>query len=217
MKKQRLDEEKKAAALQAMAWVKPDQVIGVGSGSTVAYFIAELAAMRHSIQGAIASSKQTEALLQQHKIPVLDLNHVGKIPVYIDGADEVNSLQYCIKGGGAALTREKIVAACAEQFICMVDSSKISRVFGSYPLPIEVIPMARAYVARQLISMGGEPIYREGVRTDNGNIILDVRGLCLHEPLELENKINNITGVVCHGLFAKRAADVVLVGGTQLT
>jgi ribose 5-phosphate isomerase A len=216
MNKKDRSAEKKEAALQAIKLIQPDDAVGVGTGSTVAYFIEALADLKHRIKGAVASSLQSEALLKQHGIPLLDLNHEGPLPIYVDGADEVNALGYCIKGGGAALTREKILAACSKQFVCMVDSSKVCNVFGHYPLPIEVIPMARSYVARQLFGLGGEPLYREGVTTDNGNIILDVRGLCFHEPLALEKRLNNITGIVCHGLFAHRAADLVFVGNGTL-
>ena len=216
MSKKKQADEKKEAALQAIQRIQPNDAVGVGTGSTVAYFIEALAELKHVIKGAVASSLQSEALLRQHGIPLLDLNHEGPLPIYVDGADEVNALGYCIKGGGAALTREKILAACSNHFVCMVDSSKVRTVFGTYPLPIEVIPMARSYVARALIALGGEPLYREGVTTDNGNIILDVRGLCFHEPLALEQRLNNITGIVCHGLFAHRAADLVFVGNGRL-
>lgn len=202
---------KQRVAEAALEYVVYDTVIGIGSGSTVNCFIPLLANIKHKIEGAIASSVATEKLLRQHGIPVLDLNSVDRVSVYIDGADEVNHHRQMIKGGGAALTREKIVAASSEKFICIVDQSKVVNVLGKFPLPIEVIPMARGYVARQLLKMDCDPTYREGVITDNGNIILDVHGLTLLDPLKTENEINNITGVVTNGIFARRPADVVLV------
>lgn len=205
------DQLKQAAAEAALAYTKNHSVIGVGTGSTVNFFIDALAEHKAELEGAVASSDATEARLKQHGIPVLDCNAVGGIPVYVDGADEVNPYLQCIKGGGAALTREKIVAAASRQFVCIIDQSKQVKMLGQTFLPIEVIPMARSYVARQIVIMGGDPVYREGVETDNGNIILDVYRLDYTDPVALESRLNNITGVVCNGLFAARPADVVLV------
>lgn len=204
---------KKQAAQAALKYVEADSVVGVGTGSTVNFFIEALASIRQNIEGAVASSKATEALLKAHQIPVLDPNSFLNIPLYVDGADEANHYLQLIKGGGGALTREKIVAALAKKFICIVDESKIVTQLGrAFPLPVEVIPMARSYVGRVLTKMGGTPVYREGFITDNGNVILDVHNLSILEPLKLESEINNITGVVSNGLFAKRPADLLLVG-----
>ena len=208
------DEMKRAVAQAALTYVEPDVVIGVGTGSTVAYFIEGLVAMKHRIEGAVSSSDQSTALLKQYGIPVLDVNSVDQIPVYIDGADEANAQLQLIKGGGAALTREKIVAAIAKKFVCIVDESKYVSRLGKFPLPVEVIPMARSYVARQLLQLGGDPSYRMGVVTDNGNVILDVENLNIMNPIELEQQINNITGVVTNGLFAQRPADIFVKGDT---
>lgn len=209
------DEMKRAAALSAMAYLGDATVIGVGTGSTVKFFIEELAKIRGRIDGAIASSLATEKLLKQHGIPLMDLNSVNRLPIYIDGADEFNPYLSLIKGGGAALMREKIIAAVAQKFVCIVDQSKKVSVLGKFPLPVEVIPMARSYVARQLVKLGGEPEYRENVITDNGNVILDVHHLDLSQPIQMEEKINNIVGVVCNGLFAKRGADLVLMASSE--
>ncbi|MBX9705260.1 MAG: ribose-5-phosphate isomerase RpiA [Gammaproteobacteria bacterium] len=206
---------KQQVAAAALEYVVYDTIIGVGTGSTVNYFIPLLAKIKHKIEGAVSSSAATEKLLKQHGIPVFDLNTVDRVSVYIDGADEVNHHRQMIKGGGAALTREKIVAASSEKFICIVDQSKVVDVLGKFPLPIEVIPMARGYVARQLLKMDCDPNYREGVITDNGNIILDAHGLSLLDPVKSESEINNITGVVTNGIFARRPADVVLVANTR--
>lgn len=205
------EEMKKAAALAAMEWVKDSSVIGVGTGSTVKYFIEALAKIKARIEGAVASSLATEKLLKQYGIPLVDLNSLNRLPIYVDGADEFNPYLSLIKGGGGALTREKIIAAVAEKFVCIVDESKKVSVLGKFPLPVEVIPMARSYVARQLVKLGGEPEFRSGFQSDNGNQILDVHNLDLSEPMHMEEKINNITGVVCNGLFAKRGADVILM------
>lgn len=207
------DELKKAVAAHAIKYVENDMIVGVGTGSTVNFFIEELAKMKGKIDGAVASSIDTEKRLKQHGIPVLDLNSVNSLPLYIDGADEFNDYLCLIKGGGAALTREKIIAAAAEKFICIVDPSKKVHILGKFPLPVEVIPMARSYVARQLVRLGGDPHYREGVTTDNGNEILDVYNLDISQPIHLEEKINNITGVVTNGIFACRPADKVLMSG----
>lgn len=209
------DEMKQAAARAAMAYLDEATVIGVGTGSTVKFFIEELAKIKGRIDGAIASSLATETLLKQHGIPIMDLNSVNRLPIYIDGADEFNPYLSLIKGGGAALMREKIIAAVAEKFVCIVDKSKQVPVLGKFPLPVEVIPMARSYVARQLVKLGGEPEYRENVITDNGNVILDVHHLDLCQPIQMEEKINNIVGVVCNGLFAKRGADLVLMASSE--
>ena len=209
------DSEKKAVAKAALDYVKGHSVIGVGSGSTVHYFIDELAAIKNHIDIAVASSVETERRLKAIGICVQDLNYVGKVPIYIDGADECDRHKMLSKGGGGALTREKIIAAASEQFVCMIDSSKQVDVLGTFPLAVEVIPMARVYVAREIVTLGGSPEYREGFITDNGNIILDVHGLKIVNPIELENRLNNIVGVVTNGLFAKRHADNVLVASTK--
>lgn len=206
------DDKKKAAAYAALEYVEKNTIVGVGTGSTVNYFIDALATMKNSITGAVSSSDASTAKLKGYGIEVFDLNEVQKLSIYVDGADEINPYNHMIKGGGAALTREKIVAAVADKFICIVDDTKNVDVLGGFPLPVEVIPMARSYVARELIKLGGTPVYRVGVVTDNGNVILDVHNLQIAEPLTLENKINSIVGVVTSGLFANRAANVVLVG-----
>jgi len=205
------DEKKKAVAEAALAYVEPGWVIGVGTGSTVNFFIDSLARMKHRIDGAVASSRATAERLQQHRIPVLDLNSTGDLALYVDGADEATHHRQLIKGGGGALTREKIIAAASGKFVCIVDDKKVVDVLGRFPLPVEVIPMARSYVARQLTKLGGQPAWREHVITDNGNAILDVHNLRILDPVELESRIDGITGVVANGLFARRAADVVLV------
>ena len=206
------DELKQAVAREAIKHVVEDAVIGVGTGSTANFFIDELARMRNRIAGAVASSERSAARLKGHGIRVLDLNSVNDLPVYIDGADEITEHLAMIKGGGGALTREKIVAAVARKFVCIVDESKLVPVLGKFPLPVEVITMARAYVARQMVKLGGQPKLREGFATDNGNIILDVWGLSILNPVELETALNNIAGVVTNGLFARRRADVLLLG-----
>lgn len=203
---------KKAVAQAALAHVERGEILGVGTGSTANFFIDALAALRHDIPGAVASSQATAERLRKIGIEVLDLNSVGSISVYVDGADEINAGLEMIKGGGAALTREKIVAAVAKKFVCICDASKKVERLGTFPLPIEVIPMARSYVARELVKLGGSPVYREGVVTDNGNVILDVWNLDIAVPRQLEERINNIVGVVTNGLFALRPADVLLLG-----
>ena len=206
-------EMKKIAAQAALQFVKPDMIVGVGSGSTVNCFIAALGTLKDQIKGAVAASKNSEALLRQQGIEVFSTNDVSGLDIYVDGADEINPQKMMIKGGGAALTREKIVAALAKNFICIVDSSKQVDVLGStFPLPIEVIPMARSQVARKLVALGGAPEYREGVVTDNGNIILDVHNFEILNPVEMEKELNNIAGVVTNGVFALRSADTVIVG-----
>ncbi|TEW52454.1 ribose-5-phosphate isomerase RpiA [Psychromonas algicola] len=206
------DDKKKAAAYAALEYVEKDTIVGVGTGSTVNHFIDALATIKNSIIGAVSSSEASTAKLKEYGIDVFDLNEVSELSVYVDGADEINKYNHMIKGGGAALTREKIVSAVADKFICIVDDTKNVDVLGEFPLPVEVIPMARSYVARELVKLGGDPVYREGVITDNGNVILDVHNMQIAEPLTLENQINSIVGVVTNGLFANRAADVVLVG-----
>jgi ribose 5-phosphate isomerase A len=206
------DELKQAVAREAIKHVVEDAVIGVGTGSTANFFIDELAKMKNRIAGAVASSDRSAERLKGHGIRVLDLNSVNELPVYVDGADEITEHLAMIKGGGGALTREKIVAAVAKKFVCIADESKLVPVLGKFPLPVEVIPMARAYVARQMVKLGGQPKLREGFNTDNGNIVLDVWGLSILNPVELEAAVNNITGVVTNGLFAQRGADVLLLG-----
>lgn len=209
------DQKKRAAAEAALSFVQPNSIIGVGTGSTVNYFIEGLADIRDDIQAAVSSSDESTKRLKALGIEVVDLNSVGSIEIYVDGADEITEHKHMIKGGGAALTREKIVAAVADRFICIIDDSKQVPMLGKFPLPVEVIPMARSYVARQLLNLGGDPVYREGVVTDNGNVILDVHNLKILDPVELEKKIDGIVGVVTNGLFAKRGANVVLVGTEQ--
>jgi len=206
------DEMKKAVAKAALEHVVPDTIIGIGTGSTANFFIDYLAEIKGRIEGTVASSEASAKRLKDHGIPVLDLNSVDSISVYVDGADETNRYRHLIKGGGGALTREKIVAAVSEKFVCIVDETKVVDVMGKFPLPVEVIPMARSYVARQLVKLGGMPVYREGFVTDNGNVILDVHDMEIMEPTKLEQTLNNITGVVTNGLFAMRPADIVLVG-----
>lgn len=206
------DEQKKATAIAAIEYVPVGRVIGVGTGSTANYFIDELAKIKHKIDGAVASSDATAKRLKSHGIDIIDLNEVDDLSVYIDGADEITRHLHMIKGGGGALTREKIVAAVAKQFICITDQSKLVNVLGNFPLPIEVIPMARSFVAREIAALGGQPALRQGFITDNGNIILDVHGLRISNPVELETTLNQITGIVTNGLFARRAADILLLG-----
>jgi len=206
------DELKQAVAREAMKYVVEDTVIGVGTGSTADLFIDELGRMKNRIAGAVASSERSAERLKGRGIRVLDLNSVNELPVYIDGADEITEHLAMIKGGGGALTREKIVAAVAKKFVCIADESKLVPVLGKFPLPVEVIAMARAYVARQMVKLGGQPKLREGFATDNGNIVLDVWGLSILNPVELEMAVNNIAGVVTNGLFARRGADVLLLG-----
>lgn len=206
------DEQKRAAAQAAIQHVPVGSVVGVGTGSTANYFIDELAKIKHKIEGAVASSENTAQRLREHHIEVLDLNSVGELPVYIDGADEITEHLHMIKGGGGALTREKIVAATAKQFVCVADHSKLVGVLGTFPIPVEVIPMARSYVAREIVRLGGHPVLRQGFITDNGNVILDIHGLQVLNPVELETNLNQITGIVTNGLFARRGANVLLLG-----
>lgn len=206
------DDMKQRAAAAALEYVEDDTVVGVGTGSTVNYFIDALARIKHRIEGAVSSSAATTQRLKAHKIPVLDLNAAGPLPLYVDGADEVNRHLQMLKGGGGALTGEKIVAAASEKFVCIADQSKLVDVLGVFPLPVEVIPMARSHVGRELLRRGGQPVLRENVVTDNGNLILDVYNLQILEPAKLEAELNNIAGIVTVGLFALRPADVLLLG-----
>lgn len=211
------DEMKQAAAINALTFIKDDSIVGVGTGSTVNYFIDALATIKNRITGAVSSSEESTKRLKAHGIEVFDLNSVDILDVYVDGADEITKHMAMIKGGGAALTREKIVAAVAKQFICIADDSKQVAVLGQFPLPVEVIPMARSYVARELVKLGGDPVYRQGVITDNGNVILDVHNLTILDPSALETQINAIVGVVTNGLFALRGADILVLGTSQGT
>jgi len=210
------DELKQAVAQAAFDYVESlldeDTIIGVGTGSTANLFIAELGKIKHKIHATVASSEESAKRLKELNIPVLDLNSAGTLRVYVDGADETNEHLQLIKGGGAALTREKIIAAASEEFVCIADESKMVPVLGKFPLPVEVIPMARSYVARQIVKLGGDPVYREGCVTDNGNQILDIYKLEILDPRKLESQVNQITGVVCNGLFAERRADRLLLG-----
>lgn len=208
-----MSEAKRRAAEKAIEYVENDMIIGVGTGSTVAYFIDALGHTPKRIKGAVSSSEQSTAHLKQHGIEVLELNHTGTLPLYVDGADECDPYKRLIKGGGASLTREKIIAEASKQFICIIDPNKKVATLGKFPLPIEVIPMARSLVARQIMARtDGQPVWREGVITDNGNVILDVHHLCITDPVKLEQELNQIPGVVCVGLFARRCADLVIIG-----
>lgn len=209
------DDLKKSVGWAALKWVKPDMIVGIGTGSTVRHFIDALASIKAQIKGTVSSSEDSTKKLQQYGIPVFDCNKVNHIDLYIDGADEINHHLQMIKGAGAALTREKVLAAIANTFICIVDQSKVVTALGKFPLPIEVIPMARAYVDRELTKLGGQPIYREGITTDNGNIILDVHGLTINQPAALEDEMNRIPGVVTVGLFANRPANLALISGPK--
>lgn len=213
------DELKQAVGQAAVDYIQPklelDSIVGVGTGSTANCFIDSLAAIKHLFDGAVASSDATAERLKSHGIPVYDLNTVDCLSVYVDGADESDHQLCLIKGGGAALTREKIVAACADEFICIADDSKLVGTLGQFPLPVEVIPMARSYVARELVKLGGSPEHRQGVVTDNGNHILDVHGLSIADPIAFEASVNSIVGVVTNGLFAARRADVLLLGTSE--
>ena len=206
------DELKKAVAKAAVAHVPADCIIGVGTGSTANFFVDELARIKGRLEGAVASSEATAARLKAAGIRVFDLNSVDELPLYVDGADEVTRHLHMIKGGGGALTREKIVAAVAGKFICIADEAKLKDVLGAFPLPVEVIPMARSHVARELVRLGGQPELRQGFTTDNGNVILDVYGLAIVNPVALEGDLNQIVGVVTNGLFARRGADLLLLG-----
>lgn len=213
------DELKQAVGQAAVDYIKPhlekDSIIGVGTGSTANCFIDALAAVKNDFDGAVASSEATAERLKSHGIPVYDMNSAGTLDFYIDGADETNDHLQLIKGGGGALTREKIVAACAKEFVCIADESKWVDLLGTFPLPVEVIPMARSYVARELVALGGDPVYRQDFVTDNGNVILDVHNMNIQSATALEERINNIVGVVTNGLFACRPADVLLMGTSE--
>jgi ribose 5-phosphate isomerase A len=209
------DEKKKAAAQAALEYVESGWVIGVGTGSTANHFIDGLAKIKGKLDGAVASSNATAERLRRIGIPVLDLNATGDLPLYVDGADEATKHLYLIKGGGGALTREKIIAAASRKFVCIADVSKLVDVLGKFPLPVEVIPMARSLVARKIVELGGQPELRPNFKTDNGNIILDVHNLNILNPAELEAKLDHLAGVVTNGLFAHRPADVLLLGGDQ--
>ena len=209
------EELKKRVAIAALDYVEFGTVIGVGTGSTANHFIDALAGIKNKIEGTVASSVASATRLKGHGIEVLDLNAAGELSLYVDGADEATRHLHLIKGGGGALTREKIVAAASRKFVCIADDSKLVDVLGAFPLPIEVIPMARSYVARQIVKLGGTPVLREGFTTDNGNVILDVHNLKIMEPARLEAELNNIPGVVTNGLFALRPADVLLLGGVD--
>lgn len=213
------DEMKLAVAQAAVDYIRPrlrrETIVGVGTGSTANFFIDELAKVKHMFDGAVASSQATEDRLKGHGITVFDLNAINELEVYVDGADEFDASLSVVKGGGGALTREKIVAAVAKEFVCIVDSTKQVDVLGDFPLPVEVIPMARSYVARELVKLDAMPVYRQGFVTDNGNEILDVHDLSIVDPKGLEGILNNIVGVVTNGLFAQRGADVILMGSPQ--
>jgi len=210
------EQQKRLAAQAAIKYVEDGSIVGVGTGSTVMHFIDELGRIRERIKAAVSSSEKSTAALKALGIDVIDLNAAGELGVYIDGADECDGAKNLIKGGGAALTREKIIAAASKKFVCMIDVSKRVDVLGTFPLPIEVVPMARSYVARELVKFGGQPVWRDGTVTDNGNVILDVHGLRIADPPALESELNQLVGVVCVGLFARRRADVVLIGSEQM-
>ena len=208
------NEAKRLAAMKAIEYVEDGMIVGVGTGSTVAFFIDALGDIKHRIAGAVSSSEQSTARLKSHGIEVMELNHTGTLPLYVDGADECDPHKHLIKGGGAALTREKIIAEASKQFICIIDPAKQVPVLGKFPLPVEVIPMARSLVAREILAVtGGQPVWRDGVVTDNGNVVLDVHNLSITDPVKLERELSQIPGVVTVGLFARRPADVVIIGG----
>ena len=208
------NEAKRLAALKAIEYVEDGMIVGVGTGSTVAYFIDALSAWKDRIEGAVSSSEQSTARLKAHGIEVIDLNTAGSLSLYVDGADECDPHKRLIKGGGAALTREKIIAEASERFVCIIDPAKQVPVLGKFPLPVEVIPMARSLVAREILALsGGQPVWRDGVTTDNGNVILDIHNLSIIDPVGTERELNQVPGVVSVGLFARRPADIVIVGG----
>lgn len=209
------DAMKKAAAQAALAYVEPGMIVGIGTGSTANHFIDLLAGIKHQIEATVASSIVSAQRLESHGIRVLDLNEAGQLSLYVDGADESNAHLHLVKGGGGALTREKIVAGASEKFVCIADDTKLVKTLGKFPLPIEVIPMAQALVAREMVKLGGNPVLRQGFTTDNGNIIIDVHGLEILDPVAMENRINQIPGVVTNGLFAIRPADVLILGGAD--
>lgn len=209
------DDKKRAAAKAALEYIEHDTIVGIGTGSTANYFIDMLAEQKHTIEGAVASSVASAERLKAHGIPVVELNGAGDISVYVDGADEATKHRHLIKGGGGALTREKIVAAASKTFVCIMDDTKLVDRLGEFPLPIEVVPFARSYVSRRMVILGGRPEYRHGFITDNGNEIIDVSSLKINEPVKLESEINQIAGVLTNGLFAARSADVLLVGSND--
>ncbi|WP_417686694.1 ribose-5-phosphate isomerase RpiA [Pseudidiomarina gelatinasegens] len=202
---------KKQAAEAALKYVEPNTIVGVGTGSTVNFFIDALATMKNDIEGAVSSSEESTKRLKAHGIEVIELNNVGSLPVYVDGADEIDEHLRMVKGGGGALTREKIIAAVADKFICIADESKVVGRLGNFPVPVEVIPMARSYVAREIVKLGGDPVWRQGFTTDNGNVILDIHNFDILDPVQLEQQLNSIVGVVTNGLFAKRGANVAII------
>ncbi|MDA8561905.1 ribose-5-phosphate isomerase RpiA [Gammaproteobacteria bacterium] len=204
---------KEAAAKAALDYIKPGVVLGIGSGSTVNCFIDALKYVKGKIDAVVVSSSVSAAKIKEIGIPIVDLNTVSELEIYVDGADEINNLKQMIKGGGGALTHEKIVASVSKKFICIADKTKLVETLGNFPIAVEVLPIARSYVARQIVKMGGDPIYREGFVTDNGNVILDIYNLKVLAPLSLEEKLNNITGIVCNGIFASRPADILLLAG----
>ena len=213
-----MSEAKKLAALKALDYVEDGMIVGVGTGSTVAYFIDGLAGMKHRIAGAVSSSEQSTAQLRRYGIDVLELNSTGPLPLYVDGADECDGHKRLIKGGGAALTREKIIAEASKKFVCIIDPSKQVGILGRFPLPVEVVPMARSLVGREIVRLtGGQPVWRDDVVTDNGNWIIDIHGLAITDPVGMERDLNQVPGVVSVGLFARRPADVVIVGGEPPT
>ncbi|WP_440615940.1 ribose-5-phosphate isomerase RpiA [Cysteiniphilum sp. 6C5] len=214
-KKTDQNELKKIAATAAIEYIKPGMTVGVGTGSTVNFFIDELAKIKSKVELTVSSSEESTKRLKAHGFEVVDLNYPNKVDIYIDGADEANKHRELIKGGGAALTREKICRVASDKFICIIDQTKRVPQLGRFPLPVEVIPMARSYVAKELVKLGGQPIYREGVITDNGNIIIDIHNLMIDNPLKLEQQINQITGVVCNGLFAVNPADTLLIANDK--
>lgn len=205
------DQKKRNAAKVAIDYIKNNAIIGVGTGSTINFFIEELAKNKGFIDGAVSSSVATDKLLKEYNIPIIELNSVDELPVYVDGADEATKNKHLVKGGGGALTREKIIAAASKKFVCIIDDTKLVPILGKFPLPVEVIPMAQSYVAREIIKLGGQPELRGDFITDNGNIILDIHNMKIENPSELENKIDQITGVVTNGLFAKRPADILII------
>ena len=211
-----MSNEKRLAGEAAIRYVEEGGIVGVGTGSTVAFFIDALADLKDRIQGAVSSSEQSTAQLKRIGIPVLDLNATGPLSIYVDGADECDPYKRLIKGGGAALTREKIIAAASDKFVCIIDSSKRVELLGKFPLPIEVIPMARSLVGREIVKRGGNPVWRDGVVTDNGNWVIDVHGWQIADPVTLEKDLNQIPGIVTVGLFAQRPADVVLIGDREM-
>src|SRR5690554_5364146 len=209
------DQLKQLAAEAALKYIEPNTIVGVGTGSTVNFFIDALATIKNDIEAAVSSSEASSARLRAHGIEVVELNNVGDLPVYVDGADEIDEHRRMVKGGGGALTREKIIAAVAKKFICIVDESKVVGRLGQFPVPVEVIPMARSYVAREIVKLGGDPVWRQGFTTDNGNVILDIHNFDILDPIQLEQQLNSIVGVVTNGLFAQRGADTAIIASAS--